>query len=152
MAVGAVNRKDRRTALYGLMDAATGGTRLDTHISLSQAPEGREHLYYALEEPIEDEPLPSRGKGVVPYRWRCVFRLAVSRIRYAANLDAAQDLADDFADDVRRSLHEPAAGEQTHLTNIDIIDVRVRSRQHETNEWLIYDITIVGLSALDLAA
>ena len=153
MAIGAINRKDVRAAVYALVDAATGATRLSTRIALQQAPEGMEHAYYAVEEFTDnDADEPHRGRGIVPKSYELTLRLAFSLIRYAHDQDGARDAADDAIDALERALYQPSAQVAHHAEKLDVTRFSKTERLHESNEWLIYDITVEALAGLNLAA
>ncbi len=152
MAIGAINRKALRAAVYVLVDAATGATRLEDRITLEAAPEGREHAYYAVETFDDSDTATHRGSGIAEKRHTLTLRLAFSLARYVHDQDAGRDAADDAIDDLERSLYQPAAGQVAQLANLDVTAFRKRERLHASREWLIYDLLIEVLAGFDLAA
>jgi hypothetical protein len=152
VAIGALNRKQFRAAIYTLVDAATGATRLDDRISLEQAVRGRQSAYYAVETFDDEDPQGHRGKGLVPKSYAMTIRLAFHLLRYTHDTDAGRDAADDAIDDLERSLYQPAAGQAASVANLDVTRIRKVERLHESREWLIYDLTVDALAMLDLSA
>jgi hypothetical protein len=152
MAIGALPRKDRRAALFSLLDEASGATRLGTRITLEQAPEGRQHAYYALESFSDVDNDQHRGRGRVMKAWTATTRLAFSLVRYANDMDAARDAADDAIDNIEQALYQPRPKVVAEVTNLDVTSVGVTERVHDSREWLVYDLDIRGIAAFDLGA